>query len=191
MRVESSLGGPGESSPRSARRGPRTMALVRVLTLTTICLTPVSCWYYSFSGATIPSHLSSVAIPLAEDRSISTVSGLDEQLTQLLVERFVGQTRLTLETSQVEADAVLNTIIQNYQNQPTSVGGDERATRNRVTISVNVRYVDVERGEDMLSRTFSGFEEYDPLDPSLEEEAALAALEKVADDIFTAATSNW
>lgn len=191
MRVESSLGGPGESWPRSARRSLRTMALVRVLTLTTICLTPVSCWYYSFSGATIPSHLSSVAIPLAEDRSISTVSGLDEQLTQLLVERFVGQTRLTLETSQAEADAVLNTIIQNYQNQPTSVGGDERATRNRVTISVNVRYVDVERGEDMLSRTFSGFEEYDPLDPSLEEEAALAALEKVADDIFTAATSNW
>ncbi|NNE70591.1 MAG: LptE family protein [Rhodothermales bacterium] len=166
-------------------------SLPSALVLLILCLTPVSCWYYSFSGATIPSHLNSVAIPLAEDRSISTVSGLDERLTQFLVDRFVGQTRLILETSQSEADAVLNATIQNYQNRPTSVGGDERATRNRVTISVNVRYVDVDRSEDILSRTFSGFEEYDPLDPSLEEEAALAALEKVADDIFTAATSNW
>lgn len=190
---------PNSSSPSDNHPVPRTgesrpmggRSLPSALVLLILCLTPVSCWYYSFSGATIPSHLNSVAIPLAEDRSISTVSGLDERLTQFLVDRFVGQTRLILETSQSEADAVLNATIQNYQNRPTSVGGDERATRNRVTISVNVRYVDVDRSEDILSRTFSGFEEYDPLDPSLEEEAALAALEKVADDIFTAATSNW
>ncbi|MFT5141433.1 MAG: hypothetical protein ACI80V_002973 [Rhodothermales bacterium] len=159
--------------------------------LAAVSLTPVSCWFYSFSGATIPSHLSTIAIPLAEDRTISTVNGLDENLTQLLVSRFVGQTRLSLETIEQEADAVLHTTINNYQNLPTSVGGDERATRNRVTVSVAVRYVDSTRNQDILARSFSGSEEYDPLDPSLEEDAARAALEKVADDIFTAATSNW
>ncbi len=173
------------SSPRSGMRWGSSLLLAA------ICLTPVSCWFYSFSGATIPSHLSTVAIPLADDRTVSTVSGLDERLTQLFIDRFVGQTRLSLSTSQQEADVVLRSTIQNYQNQPTSVGGDERATRNRVTVSVNVVYFDSKRNQEILSRTFSGFEEYDPLDPNLEEEAAIAALEKIADDVFTAATSNW
>ncbi len=150
-----------------------------------------ACSYYSFSGATIPAHLSTIAIPLAQDNSVSTVSGLDEQMTQLLLSRFVGQTRLSLDSSPDEADAVLTTIIDRYVNQPTSVSGDERATRNRVTISVTATYFDNTRRDEILSRVFSGFEEYDPLDPSLEEAAAIAALEKVADDIFTAATSNW
>ena len=46
---------------------------------------------------------------------------------------------------------------------------------------------------DRLERTFSGFDDYDPLEGGLEAEeaAALAALENIADDLFTAATSNW
>ncbi|MBO6778999.1 MAG: LptE family protein [Rhodothermales bacterium] len=156
-----------------------------------VSLMPVSCWYYSFSGATIPSHLSTIAIPLAEDNSISTVNGLDERITTLLVDRFVGQTRLSLEPVAQEADAVLTVSIDAYQNQPTSVAGNERATRNRVSLTLNVLYVDATRNEEILARTFSSFEEYDPLNPSDEEEAAIAALEKIADDVFTAATSNW
>lgn len=162
----------------------RLLALLAPLLLT-------GCWYYSFSGATIPSHLSSIAIPLAQDNSVSTVTGLDQRLTELLVDRFVGQTRLSLEPQEPDADAVLNVTIASYRNQPTSVGGQERATRNRVTVVLEVRYVDQTRGEDILTRQFSAFEEYDPLNPGQEEEAALAALEKAADDIFTAATSNW
>lgn len=164
----------------------------RVLPLVlAMALLPVSCAYYSFSGATIPGHLSTIAIPLADDNSLSTVTGLDERITSFLIDRFVGQTRLSLTTDPQEADAVLTVAIDRYQNQPTSVGGDERASLNRVNITVNVQYYDAVRDEELISRTFSSFEEYEALNPSLEGDAAIAALEKVADDIFTAATSNW
>jgi len=149
------------------------------------------CAYYSFSGATIPEHLSTIAIPLAEDRSVSTIAGLDEQMTRLLVDRFVSQTRLSLEPAAPDADAVLTATIDRYQNQPTSVGGGERATRNRVTISVTVVYRDQVEDREILRRTFSGFEDFDAADPDQEDEAAIAALVKIADDVFTAATSNW
>lgn len=149
------------------------------------------CRYYSFSGATIPSHLATIAIPLVDDRSVSTVPGLDERLTQMLVDRFVGQTRLSLETVESNADVVLDVTIDRYGSQPASVGGQERATRNRVTVNVTVLYTDQTDGKELLRRSFSSFEEYDALDPSQEEEAALAALTKIADDVFTAATSNW
>ena len=149
------------------------------------------CAYYSFTGATIPSHLSTIAVPLAEDRSVSTVTGLDEQLTRLLVDRFVSQTRLSLEPSDSQADAVLTASIDRYQNQSTSVGGDERATRNRVTISVTVTYRDQVQDREVLRRSFSAFEDYEAQNPDEEGAAAAAALVKIADDVFTAATSEW
>lgn len=151
------------------------------------------CAYYSFTGATIPSHLSTVAVPLAEDVSASPLTGLSDQFTQMLVERFVGQTRLALEQDETEADAVLSARLERYDNQPTSVGGGDQATRNRVNLSVAVRYYDRVRDEVILERTFSGYGEYDPLAEGLsgEQQAAQAALTQIADDIFTAATSNW
>lgn len=155
--------------------------------------TSTGCAYYSFTGATIPARLNTVAIPLAEDNSVSTISSLDEDLTQFLVDRFVGQTRLTLETNENDADATLTVQIQNYSNEPTAVGGDERATLNRVTIDVNVTYYDQVEDQELLNRSFSSFEEYDPVEDGLEGEevAARAALENIAEDIFSAATSNW
>ena len=147
--------------------------------------------YYSFTGASIPDHLVTVAIPLAEDNTVSTVTGLDDEMTRLLVDRFVRQTRLDLSTNESGADALLKAVITRYVNQPTSVSGQEQATRNRVTITAQISYRDQVNDLDLVDRSFSAFEEYDPLDPAQEEIAAFAALEKIADDVFTAATSNW
>ncbi len=149
------------------------------------------CGYYSFSGASIPAHLTSIAIPLAEDNSLSPLTVLDEELTELLIDRFVRQTRLVL-AAEEEADIVLTSSISRYTNAPTAVSGQEKAQFNRVTITISARYhnrVD----DDVLERTFNNFDDYDPLEGGLEaeENAALAALENIADDLFTAATSNW
>ena len=162
-----------------------------VLHLGWLILLMSGCSYYSFSGATIPEHLGTIAIPQVEDNSISTFATLDDEMTQLLVDRFVSQTRLSLSSRNDDADALLQVEITRYVNAPTSVSGNERATRNRITITVNVTYDDQVENTPLVSRTFSSFEEYDPFDPSTEEDAAIASLEKIADDIFTAATSNW
>ena len=150
------------------------------------------CAYYSFTGATIPDNLNTIAIPLVVDNSVNTIPSLSDELTELLVNRFVNQTRLSLLPNEVDADAVLLAEIQRYSNAPSSVSGEETAARNRVTISVSIEYMDQVDEKELLNRTFSNFEEYDPLEGiDGETQAALAALENVADDIFTAATSNW
>lgn len=150
------------------------------------------CAYYSFTGATIPENLNTIAIPLVIDNSVNTIPSLSDEMTESLINRFVNQTRLSLSPNESEADAVLIAEIQRYSNTPSSVSGEETAARNRVTISVSIVYMDQVDEEELLNRTFSNFEEYDPL-LGVEEEtqAALAAIENVADDIFTAATSNW
>ena len=163
-----------------------------MLTLVVLLVLP-ACSYYSFTGASIPAEYETVAIPIAEDASLSPIPTLGEALTDRLIDRFVRQTRLGLETDVQAADVVLAARIDRYANEPTAVGGGEQAQQNKVTVAVNVRYVEQATETVLLERTFSSFEQYDPVErgPQGEEEAALAALSNIADDVFTAATSNW
>ncbi len=150
------------------------------------------CAYYSFTGAVIPEHLQTIAIPLFEDRSQSTLTDLDQELTALLIDRFVHQTRLSLVSNPEEADVVLEGSLERYLNQPTAVSGQEQATLNRVTITVFARYYDRVQKKEYFARSFTSFGEYDPTE-GLDGEVAAArqALERIATDIFNAATSDW
>jgi hypothetical protein len=151
------------------------------------------CAVYSFSGASIPSNLETISIPIVQDNTSSPANRMGTDLTDLLTDRFVDRTRLSLTTDDSGADALLRARIQRYTNQPTGVSGNERATTNEVTIEVQVRYVDQTKDEELLNQTFSGQASYNPAEAGLtgEQQAAQNALENVADDIFSSATSNW
>lgn len=162
-----------------------------VLLLSCLCLLLSGCWFYSFSGASIPEHLDTVAIPIVEDRSFGGTPGMDQVLTDFLIERFARQTRLALEPDENAADVLLTAAIESYRNEPVAVTGDEVAALNRVTISVQVRYFDQVEDEEVLARSFSQSDQYDAADIDREAETAAAILRQIADDIFTAATSDW
>lgn len=169
----------------------RTERAVRAFALAAVALVGSSCAYYSFSGATLPSRLETIAVPLVEDETATSIPGLSDRFTSDLTDRFVNQTRLSLASSVEDADVVLEGTIQGYTNQPTSVTGEE-ARLNRVTVRVNVRYYDQVQDSVLLDQTFSSFEEYDPQEGlDGERQAAFAALETLAGDIFTSATSDW
>jgi outer membrane lipopolysaccharide assembly protein LptE/RlpB len=151
------------------------------------------CTVYSFSGASIPSHLETIAIPIAQDNTSSPLNTMGSDLTGLLTDRFVDRTSLSLTTDDSGADAILTARIQRYTNQPTGVSGDERATANEVTIQIQVRYVDQKKGDELVSQTFRGTATYNPVEAGIagERQAAQNALQNAADDIFSTATSNW
>ena len=156
-----------------------------------LALLSTGCGNYSFTGASIPEHLGTVAIPLAEDATSNPIPDLGGLLTERLVQRFVRQTRLELATDETRADAVLSTEIRQYSVRPAAVGGEYRAALNQLSITVSTRYTDRVEEREVFQRSFSASFEYDPSDFSGEEEAASEALDDIADDIFQAATSNW
>ena len=151
------------------------------------------CAYYGFTGASVPSHLETIAIPIAEDNTSSPLTNLGRDLTDILTERFVGRTNYSLNNNETNADAVLQTRITGYSNQPTGVSGDEQATTNEVRIRVRARYYDQLRDSTMVDQTFTGTATYNPAEAGLsgEQQAAEVALERVGEDIFTTATSDW
>lgn len=188
MFPSSSLLGLHSSDLRPCRGHARTVV---VLLVGTLFLS--GCVFYSFSGASIPSHLETIAIPIAEDNTTSPVGSMDRNLTNLLTDEFVGRTRLSLDNTEADADILLATRITRYTNQPTGVSGDERATSNSVTITVDVQYLDQVRDSTMVDDVFTGSAEYDPTQSGVsgEEEAARLALERVSEDIFNSTTSDW
>lgn len=171
----------------------KVLPLQMVLAALLIALAGTGCGYYSFTGASIPEHLSTIAIPLAQDNTTSPLTNLSDALTQRLVRRFVGQTRLKLQPEEEEADAILTATLDRYTNQPAGVSAEDQAELNRVTVGVTVVYQDRVQNKELLRRSFTGTAEYDPQVTGLsgEETAADQALDAIADDIFTAATSNW
>ena len=179
------------ASPRPAGTTIRHLLCALLLLVGASSLS--ACTVYSFSGASIPSHLETIAIPIAQDNSSSPVNRLGTDLTNLLTDRFVDRTSLSLTTDDSGADALLAARIQRYTNEPTGVSGNERATTNEVTLRITVRYVDQKKDEELVNQTFRGAASYDPAEAGLEGErqAARNALENAADDIFSTATSNW
>lgn len=153
-----------------------------------------ACGTYSFTGTALPPHVETIAIPIFTDQTRSGIPNLSETVTELLIDRFVNQTRLRLGASEAESDTILSGSVTGYRNQPSAVSGNEQATVNRVNITVSARYFDRVKNVEMVSeRTFTSFAEYDPVADGIqgESDAANAALQQIADDIFTAATSNW
>ena len=175
------------SSARQACRNHLVLAL-----LLGLAASLTGCSYYSFSGATIPQEYETIAILPIENATATPLRDLEGALTDLLNERFVERTRLRLTTDENEADVVLTGRLTQYDDAPTAVGGDERATRNEVTIRAEVRYYERESGEDLLNETYTQSETYDLSSTSESAEtAASAVLEEIADAVFADATSNW
>jgi len=151
------------------------------------------CVFYSFSGATIPSHLETIAIPIAQDNTANPINTLGRDLTNVLTDEFIGRTRLSLNNNETDADIVLSARIVRYRNEPTGVSGQDQATTNSVQIRVQARYQDQVNDSTMVDEAFTGTAEYDPTEAAIqgERDAAQLALERLAEDIFTTATSNW
>jgi hypothetical protein len=173
------------------RAAPPRWRPLAALVLAALLLPAGGCGLYSFTGATIPAHIQTIAIPPVDDRSVGAPAGLDQRLTELLIDRFAGRTRLSLVSDEEAADAVLFAEIDRYGNEPAAVTGGEVAALNRVTVSVRVRYMDRVQDRERLARSFSQRETYDAASIDLELTTAEEVLIRLADDIFTAATSDW
>lgn len=160
--------------------------------LLSLLISQVGCRYYSLSGAALEERLKTIAIPAFEDNSASGQPGLGELLTNALINKFVRQTRLRLIQDEAEADIVLRGTLQRYNNIPSAVTSNEQASLNRLSLEVMASYLDQQKEKEVFNRTFSQTVEYDPNDTrKTEYDAAKEVLDKIANDVFTAATSDW
>lgn len=149
---------------------------------------------YSFTGASVPPHLNSIAIPTFEDRSASGEAGLAEDFTDELITKFVDDNTLDV-VDKDNADAVLDCAVTNLNDAPVSITsqGNEEVTARRINISVKVLYRDLVKRKTVFDKTFTNFGDYDPSGDifTARQEAIKTAIDRITEDILLGVVSNW
>lgn len=146
---------------------------------------------YSFTGASVPPHLKSLAVPFAEDKSGSAEPGLRENFSTGLLNKFIEDNSFTI-TDRTQADAVVECVITQFTDAPAVVNPGESVAARRVTISVQVRYRDLVKKITIYEKQFSNYGDYASADGVAGKSSAIeTALDRITDDILLETVSGW
>ena len=165
--------------------------LIVVLLFGTALLLNFNCCSYSFTGASVPQHLKTIAIPIAEDKSPAAIPGIRELLTDELIQKFIDDNSLQV-TEGSTADAILECIITNVTDAPSIVSAGEQITSRRLTVTVKVVYKDLVKKTNIFDQNFTNYGDYVPGTGINDRQPAIeTALDKISEDILLAVVSGW
>jgi len=146
---------------------------------------------YSFTGASVPEHLHTIAIPFSDDRSGSGEPGLRELFTQQLTQKFIDDNTLGV-SERTKADAVLETTITSLISAPAIVTSGEQIQTWRLTLIVQVVYRDLVKRKTIYEKSFSNYGDYESTSSITERTAAIeVAVDRITDDILLETVSGW
>lgn len=169
----------------------KVITILLFVLLCTAMLVNFGCCTYSFTGASVPEHLKTIAIPVAEDRSPAAIPGLRESLTENLISRFIDDNSLQV-TDRTNANASLECIITSVTDAPAIVSAGEEISSRRVTITVKVLYKDLVQRKTIFEKDFTNYGDYTPADVTNNRDNAIqTAVDKISEDILLAVVSGW
>jgi len=145
---------------------------------------------YSFTGGSV-GEAKTLRVGHFPNRAAVVNPSLSNQFAEALKDRFLQQTNLNL--SNDVADLEFEGQITGYRVSPQSIQGDETAALNRLTISVNVKFVNRKDESKSFESSFSRFSDYSSTESltSVEDQLVDEILEQITEDIFNRALVNW
>lgn len=167
---------------------------IEILLLLFVVITVLNfggCCGYSFTGASVPPHLKSIAIPVAEDRSGSGEPGLRESFTEKLTRFFIDDNSFEV-ADRTNADAIVECSIVSLTSAPAVITGGETVSSLRISISVKAVYRDLVERKTVFDKNFSNYGDYSASGSFEDRRAAIeTALDRIAEDILLETVSGW
>ena len=149
------------------------------------------CGSYSFTGSSVPSHLKTISIPVAQDKSPAAIPGLRELLTDNLIQKFINDNSLQV-SGMTGSDASLDCVITSVTDAPAIVSAGDQISARKVTIIVKVVYKDLVMKKTVFDKNFTGYGEYVPAQTENKRQQAIEiAVNYIAEDILLAVVSGW
>lgn len=145
---------------------------------------------YSFKGGSVPPHLKTIAIPIAEDQSGYGDPALRDQFSTQLVQRFLNDNTLEM-ADRGTADAVLEGVITDVKDAPSVVQAGEQVAQRRITVTVHVTFQDLKLRKKVWERDFSSWGDYPSTDFTKRVEGITEAVRKLTEDILNETVAGW
>ncbi|MCQ2329119.1 MAG: LPS assembly lipoprotein LptE [Paludibacteraceae bacterium] len=164
----------------------RTLLATLVMMICSSCLVS-----YKFNGASIDyTKTKSITISEFPNYAPLVYTPLTIQLNDAIANKFAQQTRLNI--VRTGGDLQLDGEITGYQLAATAIGADNRASENKLTLTVKIHFVNNVTGDEIENqfsayRTFSSSSTLNDVQDGLISEL----VEEVVDQIFNATVANW
>jgi len=171
----------------------KTAQYIRITALLVIILVALAgCKVsYSFSGVNISPEVQTYSVEYFPNRAPIVQAQLSQEFTNTLMDKIQNNTSLDLASD--GGDVSFSGEITGYETRPTTITGNETAARNRLTITVRVKYTNTIEPELDYDQSFSRYEDYDATQNLSDVENNLIGLivENLVEDIFNKAFISW
>ena len=154
---------------------------------------------YSFTGTTINyDEVKTFSVDKFFNDSGGGPANMEQIFSEALKDYYQRNTQLELVNS--NGDLQFMGAINRYTVTPQAAVSSndpnrpDRAGQMRLTIGVEVEYINLSNEAENLKRTFSFYQDYDPRTTTLldvENELIEMIFENIIQDIFTATVANW
>ena len=146
---------------------------------------------YSLSGASIPPEAKTVSVTLFKNNTSLAPPRLSQSFTEALRTKLSSQSRLALVAK--DGDLAFEGAITGYAVSPVAIQSNDKAAKNRLTITVDVKYTCAFDEKRNFESSFSQFKDYESTDnlSTVEEELISYINGLLVQDIFNKALNNW
>jgi len=150
-----------------------------------------SCSVYNFTG-TGKINAKTFQVNYFQNTAELIEPGIERTFTQRLQEIIQNQTNLNL--TNTNGDLIYEGEITSYRISPMTATADQRAAQNRLSITVNVRFVNRNKEEDNFEKPFSFFYDYSGTEQLVGGQLSTALDEiftRITQDIFNESLAKW
>ena len=150
-----------------------------------------SCGVYSFSGISIPTDVKTVYVEYIKNKANLIEPNLSNNITEKLKTKCLNEAGLIWQ--KINPDVSFFGEIQEYKIDPIAIQENEIAAKNRLTISVEITYINNIDNSKNFNQLFSDYIDFDSNQNFYNEELGLnnSVATNLIDNIFNAAFLNW
>jgi hypothetical protein len=157
-----------------------------------VLVTDIGGCAYSFTGASVPAHLKTIAIPLVDDQSGFGEPGLRELFTNQLTNLFINDNSLEV-ADRTHADSILEGVITSVSDAPVVIQQGEQVSKRRITVTARFAFQDMKLRKKVWEKTFSNWGDYESggSGPSQRQAGLQESVRKLTEDILLETVSGW
>ncbi|MCI1780142.1 MAG: LPS assembly lipoprotein LptE [Bacteroidales bacterium] len=162
-----------------------------LISLFTIVLSVVSCGIYSFTGTSIAPDVKTINVATIENKAMKVNPSLSNLITNALQDKYRSLTKL--EFVDMDPDLEVSGYITDYSVIPTAVTSEEVASKNRLTITVKIKFVNEKHHDEDFEKNFVAYSDYDSTSSldAVESELCDEIVKTLVENIFNATVANW
>jgi hypothetical protein len=169
-------------------------SVIRICALLLWCqclLLPTSCGVYSFTGVNIDKRIKTIAVANFFNNSGNGPANITQTLTEKVKDYY--QSNSPLKITQGEGDLMLEGSIVGYDLTPIAPTADQQAALNRLTIRVQVKYVNTFDDSQNFDTAFSAYQDFPQAQTlsQVENELINTIFDRIVYDVFNKSVANW